>query len=489
MGWRMISRSLGFISMLILAHFLMPSDFGVIAIATAVSASIDSLSRLGVRDALVRLHDERRDYYDTAFTFQVARGLLTALLLLIFSLFSQEVFGDARLHGILVLMAAFAVVGGCENIGVVSFTRTLNFRIQFLMQIAPRLAGFIVTTMLAFVLRDYHALIWGMGVNSFAGVAVSYVASPYRPRFGLTGWRYLLGFSFWAWAGGIAIVIWSRADAFLLAPVLGVAMLGVYLLAGEIAMMPVTELLEPACATLLPGFALAQRNGSTPVSMGLTIGGILAVGTIPFAIGVSACSGYLVTGLLGPQWLAARPLIAVLTWASMFSPFSYVCGSVLTAHGQMWRVFISNAAAAALKVVVVLVVRQTHDLTTISVAAVAVVAAESSIFIYQLRAAGSTELRQLGMAMTRVVLSTTGTCAILRLLPGTWDDVTLGRFGALAGGAAIGLLTFVIFLACQLLLWRAGGCPAGVEARLIEMLREIVRRPAWLKSVLTNVRA
>ncbi|MDR3532751.1 MAG: oligosaccharide flippase family protein, partial [Rhodopila sp.] len=262
MAWRVISRSLGFVSMLVLAHFLMPADFGVVAVATAVSASIDSLSRLGVRDALVRLHDERRDYYDTAFTFQIARALMTGLLLAGFSLFSQGVFGDSRLHGILLLMAAFAVVSGCENIGVVSFSRALNFRIQFWMQIAPRLTGFVVTTVLAFVLRDYHALVWGMGVSSFASVAVSYMASPHRPRFGLTGWRYLLGFSFWAWAGGLALMVWSRADAFLLAPVLGTAAFGIYLLAGEIAMMPVTELLEPACATLTPGFALARRNGT-----------------------------------------------------------------------------------------------------------------------------------------------------------------------------------------------------------------------------------
>ncbi|MDR3532204.1 MAG: oligosaccharide flippase family protein, partial [Rhodopila sp.] len=295
------------------------------------------------------------------------------------------------------------------------------------------------------------------------------------------------GFSFWAWAGGLALMVWSRADAFLLAPVLGTAAFGFYLLAGEIAMMPVTELLEPACATLTPGFALARRNGTASVSMGLTVGGILALGTIPFAIGVSACSGYLVTGLLGPNWQAARPLIAIITWSSMFSPFSYVCGSVLTAHGQVRRVFICNAVAAALKVLVVLVVRETHDLMTISIAAVAVMAAESSIFVFQLRATGGIELRQLRVAMTRAALSTAATCAVLRLLPGTWDVVTLDRIPALAVGAAIGLLTFFVFSACQLLLWRMAGCPAGVEARLIEALREVVRPPAWLKSVWTNV--
>ena len=63
MGWRMLSRSLGFVSMLILARVLVPADFGIVAVATSISASIDALSQLGVRDALVRLPDERTEYY------------------------------------------------------------------------------------------------------------------------------------------------------------------------------------------------------------------------------------------------------------------------------------------------------------------------------------------------------------------------------------------------------------------------------------------
>jgi lipopolysaccharide exporter len=351
------------------------------------------------------------------------------------------------------------------------------------MQIAPRVIGFIVTTVLAFVLRDYRALIWGIGVTKCVGVAVSYMASPYRPRLGLAGWRYLLGFSFWAWAGGLAIVVWSRADAYLLGPVIGSTLLGVYLLGAEIALMPVTELLEPACATLFPGFALAQRNGTAPISMALTVAGILALCTIPFAIGVSACSGYLVAGLLGPQWQAARPVIAIFSWVCVFSPFSYVCGSALSAHGQVRRVFASNAVAAVAKVVVVLIVRQMHDLTALSVAAVFLMTVESGMFIYQLRAAGGSELRQFRATMLRAALAAAATCAVLLIPPGTWNDVTLERTGALAAGAAIGILTFAVFAVCQLLLWRVAGCPAGAESRLIEVLRDVVRSAVWLKAI------
>lgn len=478
MGWRVLSRSLGFVSMLILARLLVPADFGIVAVASSIAASIDALSQLGVRDALVRMPDERIEYYNTAFTFQVARGVLTGSLLAVISLFAEAWFGDPRLRDILLLMAGLAVVSGFENIGVVRLLRELNFRTQFVMQIAPRLLGFIVTVTLAFQLRDYHALVWGMIASKLAGVAVTYIASPHAPRFSLAGWRYLLGFSFWTWAGSLAMVAWSRSDPFLLGPALGPAMLGVYLLAVEIALMPLSELLEPVCSTLFPGFAFARRQGAAPLEIGLTIGGALALCTIPFSIGISACSGYLVAGLLGQKWQAAQPVIAVLACVCAFSPFSYVCSSLLSAQGQVRRVFAINAAAAILKVAVTLVVRETHDLVVIASAGVAVVAIESTLFIGQLHAAGNKELWQLCTTLLRAAAATVPTVAILAMLPGTWTPVAIPQAWALLYGAGIGALAFALFIAFDAALWLIWRRPGGSEDWLYHAFRSIAGRRA-----------
>jgi lipopolysaccharide exporter len=476
MGWRMLSRSLGFVSMLILARLLVPADFGIVAVATSISASIDALSQLGVRDALVRLHDERTEYYNTAFTLQVARGLLTGLLLAVVSLFADTWLGDPRLQMILILMAGLAVVAGFENIGVVRLSRELDFRMQFVIQIAPRLLGFVVTVTLAFLMRDYRALVWGMIVSRLAGVAMTYIACAHLPRFCLVGWRYLMGFSFWTWAGSLAMVAWSRSDPFLLGPALGPALLGIYLVAGEIALLPNSELLEPICSTLFPGFAFAQRKGGAPINIGLTIAGALALCAIPFSIGISACSGYLVAGLLGQKWQAAQPVIALMAWICMFSPFSYVCSTLLSVQGQVRRVFASNAAAAVIKVAVVLLVRETHNLVTIAIATVLVVALESFLFIGQLRAVGNAELRQLSMTMFRAALAAVPTVGILSMMPGTWEHVTTGQFMALLFGGGIGALSFVLFTTFDAILWVLFGKPEGSEYRIYNAICSVIGR-------------
>jgi lipopolysaccharide exporter len=240
--------------------------------------------------------------------------------------------------------------------------------------------------------------------------------------------------------------------------------------------MPVTELLEPTCATLFPGFALSQRDGTSPVGMALSIAGALALVTIPFSIAVSAASGYLVVGLLGPQWQGSRDIIAILAWVCVFSPFSYVCSSVLSAQGRVKRAFIVNAISALIKVIVVLIVRETHDLQLIALSAVAVVGVESLLFICQLREVGATGIRQLATTAIRAVLAAAVTTIILSLLPGTWSVVTLDKFSALACGIAIGIATFIIFAACQTGLWFFAGRPSGFEQQVIGIVRRVAFR-------------
>jgi O-antigen/teichoic acid export membrane protein len=356
---------------------------------------------------------------------------------------------------------------------------------QFLLQAGPRFLGFLVTVCLVFLLRSYWALVWATVAAKLAGVALSYAVSPYRPSLSLKGWRYLLSFSVWTWAGGLAMIVWVRAEPFLLGPVLGTALLGLYMIAAEIALLPVSELIEPASTALFPGFALAERGGTEPVAIALTVGGVLALCAAPFAIGVSACSGFLVAALLGPKWNAAQPLIAMLAWLCLFSPFSFVCSSALSAKGLVWRVFVGTAMAAAIKVAALLLVRMTGDLQLIALVSTLVVAAESSIFIWQLRTAGNSELWRLTTAMLRLVVATSGTAGVLYIVPGTWQIVALPRVSAMAAGAAVGLLTFVLFAIFQVALWFLSGHPPGAEAQLLEALRGfgLFRR---IKRILVN---
>ena len=224
-GWRLASRGLGMASTLLLARILAPADFGLVAMATTFSASIEALSQIGVLDALVRHERKDRSLYDTAFTLNVIRGLATALIIAGAAPLVAEFFGEPRLALVLLVLALNFAAQGCENVGPVEFRRKLAFASQFRLMLIPRLLQIVVTVTLALLQGSYWALVAGIVAGRMASLAASYALHPYRPRASLVAWRSLAAFSAWSWAAALVRLAWNRMDAFVIGANLGSARL------------------------------------------------------------------------------------------------------------------------------------------------------------------------------------------------------------------------------------------------------------------------
>ena len=74
-------------------------------------------------------------------------------------------FEDPRVTNVIRLLSLRAVVGGFQNIGVVTFRRELRFGREFQFGIVKKSATFVVTLVAAFVLRSYWALVIGQVVR------------------------------------------------------------------------------------------------------------------------------------------------------------------------------------------------------------------------------------------------------------------------------------------------------------------------------------
>ena len=84
-AFRLFSRLLGFAGTLVVARLLTPGDFGVVAVASTITAATDSVTEVGVQDSLIRFKGDAAPLYDTGFTIQIVRALLSAAILLAIS--------------------------------------------------------------------------------------------------------------------------------------------------------------------------------------------------------------------------------------------------------------------------------------------------------------------------------------------------------------------------------------------------------------------
>ena len=66
--FKLLDRSLGVISTIVLARLLIPADFGLVAMAMSVIAGLELLRSFSFDIALIQSEDAGRDLYDSAFT-------------------------------------------------------------------------------------------------------------------------------------------------------------------------------------------------------------------------------------------------------------------------------------------------------------------------------------------------------------------------------------------------------------------------------------
>ena len=134
----MVTRILGLASTLVLVRLLTPADFGLVALGTSFIIAVDTLSTIGVEDALVREHAPTAAMYDTAFTLTALRGGATTLLIALAAFPIGSFFAEPRLAYILLALAAGTLINGIGSIGIVDFRRDLAFEKEFTLQILPR---------------------------------------------------------------------------------------------------------------------------------------------------------------------------------------------------------------------------------------------------------------------------------------------------------------------------------------------------------------
>lgn len=468
-AWRMAMRSLGLISTLVLARLLVPSDFGLVAIATTFAAAIDSLSELGLQAALVRRPDDDPSLYDTAWTMQAIRGLGTGAVIALGATGAGAWFGDARLTPLLLILAALAAVAGFDNIAVVRFQRDLRFDMEFRLLFAPRLLAFLLTTGAAFALHSYWALMVGVAMGRLTRTAMTYWVQPYWPRFSLTRWRDLAGFSFWSWASSMAGMAWERSDAFVLGPALGSGQLGVFLMSTEIGLLPTSELVSPAGRALYAGVAAAQNRGADTVALAMPLMAALLMLVLPVGLGISATAGYLVAGLLGPAWEAGRPVIAIFALLCLITPITFVSTTVLSAAGYVQQNFWAIAGATVLRVSALCWVAGTRRLDWAALAVCGVVACEASLFLAQMAGCGRLAWREALPGVARTLASGSAVAGVLWMSGFGWREVEAPALAALLVGAAVGLGCILGCAVVQWALWLAAGRPLGPERAVIDI--------------------
>jgi len=468
---RVLINLIGLASTLLLARFLMPADFGLVAIAMTFVTIVGSITEISLGAALVQHEDPSEAHYDTAFTLSAARSVLLGLSVAALAWPVAALYDEPRLLPVLLVIAASMSITGFNNPRMAIFARRLVFWQNFAFGVSGKLVGFLVAVTIAYFYRSYWALVISTVVVQFQGLALSYLFLPRRPRFSLSAWRELMGFSVWLSLGQMINTLNYRSDSLFLGYFLGNQAVGYYTFGDNLAAMPTREATTPIAQTLFPAFS--RLNGDLPRlrSAYQRSQALLCAAALPLGFGFAILAEPLVLATVGAKWLPAVIVIQVLSGLFAAQTLANSVQPLAMAMGETRLLFRRNLLGLAIRLPLVIVGLATGGL--IGVVYARMCSGTIDILINMALARRLLDLpiaRQLQVNL-RSFGAVAVMCAVLLLGPLVVSGhAAIGPIGEMAVMIAVGGVTY---LATLFGLWLAAGRPDGPEAELLGAVTRI----------------
>lgn len=339
-GWvfalRITEQLFGLARLIILARLLAPADFGLFGIALLAMSALETFSQTGFSVALIQKKEDIKPYLDTAWTVQLIRGTILALILFAVAPYIADFFDAPAAKSILQVIGLSVLFQGFTSVGVIYFQKELEFHKQFAYMFSGTLVNVGVAILAAFLLRSVWALVFGLLAGNIMRMVVSFLIHPYRPHlhFSYKQFKELFGFGKWIFGSSMLVFLITQGDDIFVGKFLGVAALGFYQLAYKISNMPTTEIAHVISQVTFPVYSMLQDNINKLSNAYLKVLQLTTFISMPLAGLIFILAPEFTILFLGEKWMPMVPAMQVLVLAGLVRSVVATTGPIFYAVGK-----------------------------------------------------------------------------------------------------------------------------------------------------------
>jgi PST family polysaccharide transporter len=341
-------------SVIILAHLLSPSDFGLVAMVGPVIGFVVLFQDLGLSQATVQKTAISHDEINAFFWLNVAMGLALSVILMALSPLVGLYYGDQRVVALTVAMGALVFPSSLANQHSAILQRRMQFGITALIDAVTTLGALATSIVWAIVFGGYWSLYAGMVVGTMTPVIGLWLASGWRPSAPrkISGLRDMLAFG-----GGLTInnfmgYIGRNMDNVLIGHAWGDQELGFYDRAYKLLVFPLQRFVWPLGGVMVPVLSRLLNEPDRYRSAFLKTLGQLTLAIWPGILWALVFSDTLIPVLLGDNWVHAAAIFKPLAVAGLLQVVNNSAGWLFTSQGRAadfarWGIFYAVTCVGA----------------------------------------------------------------------------------------------------------------------------------------------
>jgi O-antigen/teichoic acid export membrane protein len=312
--------NLGYI--MVLARLLVPQEFGLVAMVTAVTGFLRIFQDAGLSMATVQRQEITHAQVSNLFWVNVAVGGATTLLVAASAPVVAWFYREPRLVGITLVLSITFVLASSVVQHIALLNRQMRFRAIAVIDILSMLAGYLIAIGMALSGCSYWALVGATVTQVAIKLVLTWSISRWRPRLpsSFTETWHLLSFGANITAGSLMYELSRGADSLLIGRFFGAAAVGLYSRGFLLVMRPLEQIIVPISAVLIPALSRTQEQHDRYRRTFLEVFEATALIGFLFA-GLLLPLSYPVTlAVLGPKWAGVAVISAGFTMAVLAYP-------------------------------------------------------------------------------------------------------------------------------------------------------------------------
>jgi len=338
--WTLLSyignRGIGFIAQLVLARLLVPSDFGLIALANTTMLLMTWLRDVGLAATIISRPNLTREEQGTVLTLMIAFSVVISLVGVALAPAIASLFNASRLESIVRVLSLSVSLGGFAGFAEAQLQKHMEFNKRFVAQMvqAGSYAG------VAIVLAAAGVGVWSQVAGTLAMMTIGTAAMAYMARAYWVPLRWngeeardILTTSSGFLAQVILYFFQQNTDYVVVGRYLSKAQTGFYYTAYRLAELPFSAISDPVARVTFAAFSGMRTRGERIEEPYLSVLRLVTVVSCPLGALMSGLADPFIRVVLGDKWVPMVGVLAVHGAWSAIRPFQNTASWLLNSSG------------------------------------------------------------------------------------------------------------------------------------------------------------
>lgn len=333
---QVVKQGLALATVIILSRLLTPEDTGLFAMILVIIGFNNLISDLGLSVATIQRPDINQAQASALFWLNSLLGLGLSILTAVSAPLIAWFYGEPRLVEPTLVIAITFLIAALSVQHRALLRRQMRFTPLAMIEIVSGVISAVVGIAGALMGWSYWALVWMQFIIAPVQLIGSWIACPWKPDRPRPAEGVGAMVSFGMNLTGFRIVnyIGRNLDNVLLGFFYGAVQLGLYTRAYSLLVLPLGRINEPLASVAIPALSRLADSPEQYRQAYRRIIGMLCIVTMPLVACLIAASEWAVLVLLGPQWVEASLIFALLGISGFIEPFLYTFSWLFTSQAR-----------------------------------------------------------------------------------------------------------------------------------------------------------